>query len=178
MLEDQQEKNKSTSSLTYTGKVNIKQSYKGKIIKEISINNNGTNRLFNSICQYLANIDDRLLSNYKPNFIGCSTEEKDLSSSSTSFNHIIDGSMTWISRKEINNSDCILTAVIPGVILNNKIITYLGLFGNDELIKNTETITNNTLLAFIELKGDDIIKDISPQTSLIIEWTINVSNKE
>lgn len=161
----------SITNIIYEGKVCIKTLYDGVIIDKKEIKNNGTDNLLNGICFWLA---DNTLTNinvYKPHYMACSnnSDPSPYTQSSSNFgNSLIKGSIVPITSAITDTSThkIVYTAVIPGTAFSGAgKITYIGLFG-DNLAE--------WLLAYINVNIDEP----DSKTSLIIEWTVTLSNKE
>lgn len=160
----------SITNLTYEGKVCIKTVYDGVVISKKEIKNNGTNNLLNGICFWLA--DNKLTNTnvYKPHYMACSNNTNQSAydkSSSTFGDNLIKGSIVPITSAitDTSNHKIVYTAVIPGTAFSGAgDITHIGLFG-DNLAE--------WLLAYINVNIDKP----DSKTSLIIEWTVTLSNK-
>lgn len=161
----------SITNITYEGKVCIKTLYDGIIIDKKEIKNNGTNNLLNGVCFWLADNTLTNISVYKPHYMACSnnSEPSPYTQDSSDFgNSLIKGSIVPITSAitDANTHKIVYTAVIPGTAFSGAgKITYIGLFGDNSA---------KWLLAYINVDIDEP----DSKTSLIIEWTVTLSNKE
>lgn len=196
MTTNKKEINKTTSpTISYSGEVTVKVLNGNRVIKHRTIHNNGTPRLFQTLCKALigeaSNLDtpSRLVlyeihsnSGYNPEDFSTGDLKVILSSGNATLATL---PSVWVSPpilKEVNGSySAIFQFKIPYTVINTGNIHVMALLPNNAT--NQEDNYTNSILAYYLLQSnattwDPIeIDSTALNNCLLVEWAMSFDNK-